>query len=131
MQQVAVRTMNLNHAEASADRALRRRRKGFYHLLDALLVERFRCLVMFAEGDGARGNDLPGTIIFRVERPAAEKRGDRARLPSGMRKLDSRRRSHALEKARNACKRFDVTVLPDAKISRRDAPLRRHCGRLD
>ena len=87
--------------------------------------------VLGTKRDPARRQDrTKAALLTRGEDAAPFPRLLRGRLAPGMRKLHPRRSSLCLDEAGDPRQRFDVLVLPDAQILRRDPALRSHRARL-
>ena len=96
----------------------------------AFRIERFRQAVAFTESHGGRRQRGPaaGRVVQRTLRlPALTHPG----LAPGMPELDRRDAALPLHEAGQPGQRFDLCIVPQAKVSRTDASLRYNGRRFD
>src|SRR6185437_5919628 len=123
--EVAVRTVNLEHAEAGVQGTARAVRERPHDILNSGDIERVRSLITGGERDGTRCDDRTPAAFKGVDRLVALPWRRGARLAPCVRKLDARHRTLLRDERRDARKEIDVRVLPDAEIVGGDAAVRR------
>src|SRR6267143_1862158 len=130
MNEVAMSSMNLNHAEARFAGATRRIRKSSNYFLNAIMGESMRHGIVIRESNCARGHDiLPAPFVFgnfslTFPWPIC------AGLASGVRQLHAGDTALLMNEADDPSQRFNVSVTPDTKVLRTDAALGKNGGCL-
>lgn len=131
VQQVAVRGVQFQDAEAGVHRAARGGAEVGDDPVDAVVVELGRG-VQVAERDrrrchgrpaALRGRDRAGPVLEAPGRPGGA-------LPARVGELDARDRALLGDKGGDGPPRFGLFVRPDAGVARGDTPLRADCGRF-
>src|ERR1700716_2210042 len=116
MDEVAMRSVNLNCAEARVARATCRAREGRNYFLNAIERECLRHRIVIGERNRARGHDiLPAPFVFRnrsLPFPWPIGTG----LASGVRQLQAGNTALLMNETDDPSQHFNVSVAPDTKI---------------
>ena len=128
--QIAVRRVDFDDANARVPRAPRARGEGGDDFADAVVRQRLRLRIVVGERQRARRHDLrPSAFRFGHEARAIP-RPPRARLASGVRELHARDAALRMDEMRDPRELLDVRVAPDAEILRTDPPFGQDRRRL-
>src|ERR1700730_11008600 len=126
MDEVAMRSVNLNYSEARVASATCRAREGRNYFLNAIERQCLRHRIVIGERNRARGHDiLPAPFVFgnrSLPFPWPIGTG----LASGMRQLHAGDTALLMNEIDDASERFNVPVFPDAQIVRTDTTLRKN-----
>ena len=128
--QIAVRRVDLDHANARFPRAPRARGESGDDFADAVARQRLRHRIVVGERQRARRHDLRPSAFRFGQTALAIPRPPRARLASGVRELHAGDAALRMDEARDPRERLDVRVAPDAEILRTDPPLGQDRRRL-
>src|ERR1700722_7783580 len=130
MQQITMSRVNLDKIKTCLESPARRKTKAFDNGLNSRQIEFGRHSIVRRKRDRARREWLPAAFRRAHQDRSSLEWRSRAGFAPGVRQLHSGARALTVNKLRNAAEVGDVLVLPDAKISRRDAALRQNCRGL-
>src|ERR1700722_8733407 len=116
MDQVSVRGMNLDHFKSGDQSAMRSGRECLHHAPNTGSGQLTGSRIAFKKRHGARSDDLPAVRLVLRNESAAVPRHLGAGFAPGVRQLDARYGTLALDERRDALQRFNMLRLPDAQI---------------
>src|SRR5687767_3236943 len=121
MQQIAVRGVNLDHAEASRQRPFGRRFKCCNGRLNGRFIQGDGNRIAFVEWYRTGAYYRPAADFRRFEAGAALPRRLAASLAPGMSELNRRNCALRVNKPSNARQRLYMLVAPDAHVAGRNS----------
>jgi hypothetical protein len=123
--------MDFDHFEARCQGALRRSLPCLDIMFDSRFIQRYRDGVFVSEGYGAWADNRPPAFFSRLQTSPSFPWHLATRLTPGVGELDSRSRSRCFQESCDTRQGFDLFVLPNSDVTRRNAPIGRDRASLD